>query len=363
MFSIVIFTTFNLSINRKMKYLIVLISLAFSVNASSQNDIEIIDSIILDNIANNQIKKYWLKLFDNGLSQPIAIPVIIAKGGNPGPVLGMTAAIHGNELNGIKVIQEVLGDINITKLKGTIIAIPGLNQVSVTRDRRRFIDNEDLNRNFPGKKNGNRSQQYVWQINNKILSQLDYLIDMHTASFGRVNSLYVRADMNNEKIKQMALLQDADIILKNKGVPSAGDAISATRTMRAEAMLKGIPTITIEYGNPQVYQPEMTSRGVNGVKNILNWLNMQNFNLPEFKKAKLCKKSYWIYVDQGGLLEVPVKLNQVVEKDEIIGVLRNPFGEVLKTYKSPERGIVIGKSSNPVNMNGGRIIHLGILEE
>jgi predicted deacylase len=346
-----------------MKHIISVIFLLLSIVASSQDQIESIEEINLDNQAPHQIKKYWLKLFDNGLSQPISIPVIIAKGDDSGPVLGLTAAIHGNELNGIKVIQEVLEQININELKGIIIAVPGLNQVSVTQDSRRFFDDEDLNRNFPGKEKGNRSQQYVWQINDKILSKIDYLIDMHTASFGRVNSLYVRADMDNEKMKQMALLQDADIILKNKGVPSAGDNISATRTMRAEAMLKGIPTITIEYGNPQVYQPEMTVRGVNGIKNVLNWLKMHDFESPESNQAVLCKKSYWIYLDQGGLLEVPVKLNQIVEKDEIIGQLRNPFGEIIKTYKSPERGIVIGKSSNPVNMSGGRIIHLGILAD
>lgn len=346
-----------------MKYLSLLFSFLVCFTISSQGEIEVINEINLESIPSNQIKKYWLQLSDNGLSQPISIPVIIAKGKDSGPVLGLTAAIHGNELNGIKVIQEVFKNIDIQNLKGTIIAVPGLNQVSVTSDRRRFIDNEDLNRHFPGKETGNRSQQYVWQINNKILSKLDYLIDMHTASFGRANSLYVRADMSNEKIKQMALLQDADIILKNRGVPSAGANNSTTRTMRAEAILKGIPTITVEYGNPQVYQSEMISRGVVGIRNVLNWLKMQNFEAPEMRKAKTCSKSYWIYVDKGGLLEIPVELNQIIEKDDIIGVLRNPFGDIIETYKSPERGIVIGKSSNPVNMSGGRIIHLGILED
>ena len=186
---------------------------------------------------------------------------------------------------------------------------------------------------------------------------------MHTASFGRINSLYVRGELGDEKISKMAMLQDADIVLNNKGVPSAGDNIAATRTMRAEAMLKGIPTITVEYGNPQVYQEDMVNRGVVGVKNVMNWLDMQAFTIPEIKPAVICKKSYWIYVDQGGLLEIPVELNQIIEKDQLIGVLKNPFGDVIKEYFAPEKGIVIGKSTNPVNIDGGRIIHLGILED
>jgi len=342
-----------------MKKITIVLSLLCVIHGFAQETIETID---LESMISGEIHQFRLKIIDDGLSQPITIPIIIAKGEQPGPVLGLTAAIHGNELNGIKVIQELIEEVDVNQLKGTILAIPGLNQVSVTQDRRRFYDAQDLNRIFPGKEKGNRSQQYVWQINKKILSKIDYLIDMHTASFGRINALYVRADMNNEAIKQMAFLQDADILLKSKG-PSAGVATSSTRTLRAEATLQGIPTITVEYGNPQVFQPEMIRRGVKGVKHVLSWLNMHKFELSPTKSAVICEKSYWIYLDHGGILEVPVALNQIVDQGETIGILRNPFGDILKTYTAPERGIVIGKSTNPINMSGGRIIHLGILEK
>lgn len=346
-----------------MKHFLFSVCFLFSSIIFSQSNFETISEINLEKIQPNQVKNFWLKMIDNGFSQPISIPVIILKGKEDGPVLGLIAAIHGNELNGIKVIQESVKHINVNELKGTVIAIPGLNALSIGQDKRRFVDEEDLNRNFPGKANGNRSQQYVWQINQKILPKLDYLIDMHTASFGRINSLYVRGELGDEKISKMAMLQNADIVLNNKGVPSAGDNIAATRTMRAEAMLKGIPTITVEYGNPQVYQEDMVNRGVVGVKNVMKWLEMQSFTIPEIKPAVICKKSYWVYVDQGGLLEIPVELNQIIENGEFIGVLKNPFGEVIKEYFAPEKGIVIGKSTNPVNIDGGRIIHLGILED
>jgi len=332
------------------------------VTLSAQSTAQLIEEIDLGNIAPGQLETYWLKIIDNGLSQPISIPVIIAKGKNPGPVLGLTAALHGNELNGIMVIHKVIEDIDINSLKGTIIAIPGLNAVSIPLHQRRYIDKEDLNRNFPGKEKGNRSQQYVWQINSKILSKIDYLVDMHTASFGRENTLYVRADLSDPKMEKMALLQNADIILNNKGVPSANDQISATRTMRAEAILKGIPSITIEYGNPQVFQPEIIERGVDGIENIMSWLEMTDNKIKVGTTATVCKKSYWIYVDKGGYLEVKAQLNQSVKKNDLIAVLRDPFGATIKEYLSPEDGIIIGRSSNPVNMNGGRIIHLGILQ-
>lgn len=350
----------------KLKNILLLLFFSFFIfqkKMTAQSDIQVIQNLSLENVPEGKISKYNLHLINNGLGQPVYVPILIAKGMEDGPTLGMVAAIHGNELNGIPVIQNVFKNIDPIKLRGTVIGIPGLNVVSIDRDRRRFVDHEDLNRKFPGKKNGNRSQQYVYQITQKILPHFDYLVDMHTASFGRSNSLYVRADFRNDTIAQMAHLQDCDIILKSKGVPSTGDAVPKLRTFRAEAMLQGIPTITIEFGNPQVYQPEMIERGIKGMQNLMSWLKITEQPIQTFpQKPFLCKKSYWIYIQEGGLLEIPVELTQSIKKGDLIGIVKNPFGDVLKRYYAPEDGIVIGRSTNPVNMNGGRIIHLGILE-
>lgn len=185
---------------------------------------------------------------------------------------------------------------------------------------------------------------------------------MHTASFGRVNSFYARGALNDTTIKKMTMLQNADIILANKGVPSFGKKSTATRTMRAEAMSKGIPSIMVEYGSPQVFQPKMIERGTKGIHNLLIWLKMQPKKIIEKNESVICKKSYWIYIKEGGYLEIHAELTQLLKKGELIATLRNPFGEIIKEYFCPENGIVIGKSTNPINMSGGRILHLGILK-
>ena len=343
-----------------MKLLRLLILMILPVVGIGQEAIEWQSELDLEQIRPNTKQRIWLEMIDDGMSRPVAVPVIIVRGEKPGPVLGLISAIHGNELNGIKIIQEIVEEIDEKQFQGTLIAIPGINGISIPQDRRRFVDDEDLNRIFPGKEKGNRSQQYAWQINKKILSKLDYLVDMHTASFGRENSLYVRATLKNDTIDQMARLQDADIILNSDGLPSANEQAGATRTLRAEAMLKGIPCITVEYGNPQVYQPEMIRRGKTGILNTMSWLNMIDKQIDPPNEPVLCKRSYWVYVEEGGFLEVRVDLKQKLKKGDLIAVMRNPFGDILKEYHCPEDGIVIGKSSNPINMNGGRIIHLGI---
>lgn len=344
----------------KVVYIFILVLGYYSI--FSQSEGEWVDALDIENIELESTTKFWLNVTNDGMAQPIGIPIIIIKGREASPVLGLTAAIHGNELNGIKVIHELIEEINVSELRGTIIAIPGLNSVSIPRHQRKFVDDIDLNRIFPGKENGNRSQQFVWQIKSKILSKLDYLVDMHTASFGRVNSLYVRANLKDEVIDKMARYQDADIILHSLGLPSAGSS-SSTRTMRAEAMLDSIPTITVEYGNPQVFQPEMVERGKKGILNLMRGLSMIEGDTEILSTAVVCEKSYWIYVDDGGYLEIVVDLKQLLKKGELIAILRNPFGDIIKEYFCPEDGIVIGKSSNPINMSGGRIIHLGILQD
>lgn len=321
-------------------------------------DKKIFQEIILENIPEHSISKFWLKITENGLYESNKIPVIVLKGDKSGSVIGLTAGIHGDELNGIAVIQDLIEEVNISKLNGTIIAIPGLNTYSMENFKRRFVDNEDLNRTFPGKKYGNKSEQYVWQINQKILGKIDYLVDMHTASFGRVNALYVRADMKNMEIAKMAKAIDADIVLHNNGK----NPIFKTLTMRAEAMKQNIKAITVEYGNPQVYQYDIIQRGVNGLLSLLNALKMyENSMFRNFNKPVICKKSYWIHTKSGGLLEVKVALKDLVEKGDLIAVLSNPFGEIIEKYFAPEKGIVIGKSTNPICSTGGRIIHLGII--
>ena len=271
------FYHYNFNTMKEIKYLNVftlILGLLLSLNCNSQSIIKEISSLKEIGDLKLGVYNYWLKMGSNTFGQPFLIPIIVVQGSSTGPTLGLTAAIHGNELNGIPIIHQLVETVDTNILKGRIIAIPGLNAVSIQVDERRFIDDEDLNRNFPGKPNGNRSEQYAYKIKERVLPAFNFHIDMHTASFGRTNTLYARADASNDTIRTMAELQGADIILNGKGMPSFGDVSSLSRTMRAEAVLNGTPSITVEYGNPQVFQNDIIARGLKGVYNTLKWLKM-----------------------------------------------------------------------------------------
>jgi len=300
------------------------------------------------------ISRFWLHLVTDGLGTPVSLPILVARGTTDGPILGLTAAVHGNELNGIPVIQRIFKEIDIHHLRGTIVGIPVVNIPSLLRKKRRFLDGTDLNHIMPGKEDGNVSQVYVWRFIHQVVRQFDYLMDLHTASFGRINSYYIRADMQDEVTRQMALLQNAQIIVHNP--PSDG-------TLRGAAEELGIPAITLEVGNPNTFQKGLIREGLTGIHNLLSDLKMTDGTIePPDTESVLCKKSYWIYTDTGGILTVLPPVTSQVQKGEVIAVMRNVFGDITKEYTAPENGIVIGKSTSPINQSGGRILHLGILE-
>ena len=301
-----------------------------------------------------KISKYLLHVVTDGMGLPIYIPVIVARGKKDGITLGLTAAVHGNELNGIPVIQRIFNEINIKKLKGTVVGVPVVNVPSLMRKKRRFIDGTDLNHIMPGKREGNVSEVYAYRIFHKIIKQFDYLIDLHTASFGRINSYYIRADMKTKSTKRMALLQNAQIIVHNP--PSDG-------TLRGAAEARGIPAITLEVGDPNRFQKGMIRSGLTGIHNVLQELDMIAGEIEEPSSPPvICNNSYWIYTDTGGILTVHPDITDLVKKGDVIATLRSIFGDEIKKYYAPEDGIVIGKSNSPINQSGGRILHLGIIK-
>lgn len=319
-----------------------------------KEDIEIIKQLDVTKAPKGAITRYWLDLLNDGMGVPIRVPTIVARGMEEGKTVGLTAAVHGNELNGIPVIQRIFGEIDVTELKGAIVGVPVINVPSLLRKKRRFLDGVDLNHIMPGKPNGTVSQVYAWRVVNRIIEQFDYLVDLHTASNGRINSYYIRADMEDKTVQKMALLQNAQIIVHNP--PNDG-------TLRGTANAMNIPAITLEVGNPNLFQKGMIREGLTGIHNLLGHFGFTDCEVEEHSdETVLCKKSYWIYTDMGGLLAVHPKVTELVKKGDVVATMRNIFGDVIKQYFAPENGVVIGKSTSPINQTGGRILHLGILK-
>jgi predicted deacylase len=308
---------------------------------------------VLDDFPRGQLSRLYVDLVANGLAQDILLPLLIARGKRDGPVFGLTAAVHGNELNGIRVIHDLIRHIDTKQLNGTVVALVVVNVPGLYRHQREFVGGSDLNHLFPGRPDGNVAQVYAHRIVDRIVNRFDYLVDLHTASFGRVNSLYVRADMTQAATATMAYLQRPQIIVHNP---------ASDHTLRGAAMDLGIPAITLEIGDPQKFQPTYVRSSRIGLRAVLAAAGMlPRRPVAEGPEPVLCERSYWMYSDRGGLLEVLPRPTDRVSQGERVAMLRNAFGDVIREYHAPEDGIVIGKSVNPVGQTGARILHLGVV--
>lgn len=285
----------------------------------------------------------------------MSVPFIVARGAKDGPVLGITAALHGNELNGIRIIHHVLRNLDLSKLSGTLLCVPIVNIPGFNAGSRYFTDGLDLNTIFPGKSDGQPAEQYARAFASSFLPSIDCLLDLHTASEGRLNTFYVRTDWLDERTRELAICADPSIILHS---PKHGGG-----TLRNAARRRGIPAITIEAGNPSVFQGKMVIEGETAVLNIMVLLGMLKGVVNSSSRPVICDSSKWLRTTGGGILETTFKLGERVEKKQLLAVTRDAFDRKLQEYYAPSDGIVIGKAAYPVAIPGTRFCHLGSIGE
>lgn len=310
-----------------------------------------VDSLDIEALPIGATTRLLVDLVHDGFGRAVSVPVMVARGRKPGPVFGLTAAVHGNELNGIPVIHRLFEKLDHGELRGTLVAVVVANISGFVTNQRELLHGRDMNHVFPGRPNGNVSQVYAHRLVERVINRVERLLDLHTASFGRVNSLYVRADLSDRDSARMAYLLRPQIVLHN----SPSDL-----TLRGHVRELGHPSITIEIGDPQRFQSEFIRSTLTGVRRILTDCGMlQKRSYAPAPAPVICESSRWVYTDHGGLLEVLPKLTDQVEKGEPIARLRDIFGQVTRTYEAPYDGIIIGHSTNPVAQTGARIIHLG----
>jgi predicted deacylase len=311
------------------------------------------DRLDLDSLPRGRVHRLRIELAEDGIGRPIAVPVLCARGSGEGPVVGLTAAVHGNELNGIPIIHRLLREHDPQALQGTLVAVPVVNVPGFLDNQRTFHDGKDLNRCFPGREDGASSEVYAFRFLDRIVKRFEYLIDLHTASFGRVNSLYVRADMTRAGTAQIARLLHPQIIVHN-----AGD----DGTLRSAAAELGIHAVTVEVGDPNRFQRGLIRSSRLGIESVLAHLGMlEPSDDAEGDEAIECIRSYWLYTDAGGILEVFPSVAGIVREGQVIARLTDVYGGTVREYRAPEDGVVVGKTDNPVAHTGARILHLGIV--
>lgn len=285
-------------------------------------------------------------------SMTVQIQIQIRRAIEKGPVVFVTAALHGDEINGTGAVRQLIQDEDFNLLRGAVILVPVLNILAFDRHNRYLPDRRDLNRSFPGSETGSLASRMAKTIFDEIVSRCDYGIDLHTASVRRTNYPNIRGDFTNPDVRWLAESFGSEIIINSKGPKGS---------FRREACIDGCPTIIMEGGEVWKVEPGIVETAVRGIKNVFRELKMINGPVKKPKYQVVIQKSKWIRAEHGGFLDFHVKPGDIIEKDRPLATNTTILGHDQNTIFSPFNAVVIGMTSLPAISPGEPICNLGKL--
>ncbi|WP_419770734.1 MAG: succinylglutamate desuccinylase/aspartoacylase family protein [Candidatus Marinarcus sp.] len=286
---------------------------------------------------------------------PTQLPVRVIRGKKDGPVVFISAAIHGDELNGIEIIRRFRKLNILNKVKGTIILVPIVNVYGIMTLSRYLPDRRDLNRSFPGSVKGSLASRVAKIFFDEIVSKCQLGIDLHTASIHKSNLPQVRTNIDNEFTFNLAKAFAAPVILHSE---------LRDGSLRAEAQEKGIPILLYEAGGALRFDETSIRIGVKGIVNVLR----ENGMFPKVLRKTtpkipiITRTSQWIRSNESGMIRTIKALGDTVKKDEIIAYIDAPLDNDSFEITSPFDGVIIGKSDIPLVQEGDAIFHIAKLK-
>jgi hypothetical protein len=287
---------------------------------------------------------------------PTSLTAYVIRGKRAGPTVFISAAIHGDELNGIEIIRRLRQLHLLTKLKGTLILVPIVNIYGAINLSRYLPDRRDMNRSFPGSAKGPLASRVAKTFFDEIVSQCDLGIDLHTASIHKDNLPQVRTNINNEHTLRLAYAFEAPVILHSE---------LRDGSLRAVAQDKGIPILLYEAGEALRLDEKSIKIGVKGIINVLRANEMLPARIKKSSRIKpvLTKNSKWIRAQESGMIQTIRQLGDIVEEGDIIARIHSLSEDKEYEVKAPFNGIIIGKTQIPLIHEGDAAFHIAALKD
>lgn len=309
-------------------------------------------NILGEKVALGESAKVSFKVAKLHTQNSIDVPVIIERSKKPGPTVLITAGIHGDEVNGVEIVRQIIAKGINKPRKGTVICIPLINVFGFLRMNRELPDGRDLNRVFPGSKSGSLASRVAHKLMTEIVPHADLILDFHTGGADRFNAAQIRI-VKGEKI--------LDELAEAFGAPFIYYSSNIKKSFRNSCYKLGVPMLLFEGGKSFHIEPNITNTAVNGIKRVLDYLEMLNskYKVSQPKKeAVKITDSKWVRAKHSGMFKSSVKLNAYVEKDAVIGNITDPYGSFNYFVKAPNSGYIFNVNESPIIYQGDAIFHI-----
>lgn len=287
----------------------------------------------------------------------VSLPVHIIRAKKAGPTIFVSAAVHGDELNGIEIIRRLINQKKFKIIKGTVIAVPMVNVYGVVNQSRYMPDRRDLNRCFPGSAKGSLAGRVAHIFLNEVVKHCDYGIDLHTGAIHRSNLPQIRADMSDAETKELAEVFGVSVALNSNLVDGS---------LRESAVKNQTKILLYEAGEALRFDELSIRAGMKGIVNILQHLGMKRKTAASKKKKPapfIANGSQWVRANASGIVHNIVDLGDQITKGEILAEIGSPYGEVIDFVKASRSGILIGKQNIPLVQEGEAMFHIAYFSE
>lgn len=283
----------------------------------------------------------------------MSLPVIVMHGARPGPGVWISAAIHGDELNGIEIIRRVRGLLKPRDLTGTVIAVPVVNVFGFVNQSRYLPDRRDLNRSFPGSPRGSLAARLAHLFMTEIVRDCVAGIDLHTGSDNRKNLPQIRGDLSDPQTRSLAEAFAAPVMI---------DSRVRDGSLRGAATKSGHPVLLYEAGEAMRFDEHAISVGVDGVLRTLHALGVIESAPEAGTPSASAGRSSWVRARRAGIVRVQSGLGDTVRRGERMAVISDPYGEAESPIAAPFDGVVIGLVQNPIVSQGDAIAHVARID-
>ena len=297
-----------------------------------------------------------LPIADLSIHVPMAMPVHVINGAEDGPVLFVSAAIHGDELNGVEIIRRIIKLAALRRLKGALIAVPIVNVPGFLNLSRYLPDRRDLNRSFPGSAKGSLAARLAEMFVDQILSNATHGIDLHTGAVHRENFPQIRVDLDNPAAEPMA---------RAFGAPLVVNSASRDGSLREAADKRDVPVIVYEAGEALRFDETAIRTGLWGVIGVMEHLGMlpRQKRGSESKAPVILRDSSWVRAPASGVIRMRQPIGAEVEDGALLAVVSDPLGETETEIKSPMDGVIVGRTNLPLAHEGDALFHIGYTGE
>jgi uncharacterized protein len=281
------------------------------------------------------------------------IPAHVWRAKEPGPTVFITAAIHGDEINGTGTLRDLISEPPFELVAGALLLVPVVNMAGFERHMRYFPDRRDLNRSFPGSKDGSMTSRVAAVVLREIVGRADFGIDLHTAAVRRTNVPNVRGDLDNPEVKRLANAFGTELVMHSTG---------AEGSLRRTATELGCPTIILEAGESLKVEPTVVETALRGITNVLIELGMVKGDRVRPHYRAIIRRTRWIRAEFGGFLRFHATPGSLVQKGEVLASNTTLLGEEQGTLVSPDNGVLLGMTTHPMVVPGDAVYHLGLVD-